>query len=131
MRPVERSSWQPGIVCVSLTHLDRLGQGVASNKAAREFNEMGTAFNAKDRAGGADPLAQQVQDTTWAATKVNQSLTLLDSNSVELGIGIGGEIGDLALEPLFLSFAATEQIDVWRTHRSLLSNDSEKQCLPE
>jgi hypothetical protein len=47
VRPVKGCARQPCLVCVSLADLN-LRQGVPSDEAARKFNKMGTAFNAKN-----------------------------------------------------------------------------------
>jgi hypothetical protein len=70
----------------------------------------------------ADALGKQVQDTPRAATEVDDMFAWPDPYLVELGVGIGREIGNLAFEPRLLSFGASKQIIVRLRHSTLLSS---------
>jgi hypothetical protein len=90
------------------------------DEAARQANEMGAPLDSEDRACRPDALAQQMQDSAGAATNVNDTFTRLNPDPIELCLGIGGKIGDLALEACLFSLAATEQIMVRLGHGVLL-----------
>jgi hypothetical protein len=67
----------------------------------------------------ADTLAKQVQDTPGAATEVDDKFAWPDPYFVELGVGVGRQIGNLAFEPRLLSFGASKQIIVRLRHSTL------------
>ena len=64
-------------------------------------------------------LAKQVQDTPRAAAEVDNMLACPDPYFVELDVGIGRQIGNLAFEPRLLSFGASKQIIVRLRHSTL------------
>ena len=115
MAAVERRAGQSRVVHIALADLD-LRHSVISNEAARLVNKMRASLDPNDRAGRADALAQEVQDASGTATKVNDTFARLDPYLLELRVRIWSQIGDLALESCLLRLAAPKQIVVWLRH---------------
>ena len=60
-----------------------------------------------------------MQDTPRAAAEVDDMFAWPDPYFVELGVGVGREIGNLAFEPRLLSFGPSKQIVVRLCHSTL------------
>jgi hypothetical protein len=116
VRAVERGTRQPRVVGVALPHLD-LRQTEVGREVSRELDEVRAAVEAKNVPGRTDPLAQQVKDSTRAASEVDHPLAGPYPGLRELRVGQRREIGDLSLEPKLFRLAAPEQVDIRLRHR--------------
>jgi hypothetical protein len=105
MGAVEGRARQSGVIGIAFAHLD-LGERVVPDETARQLGEMRTALDAEHGAFGSDVLTEEMQHTAWSAAKIDDTLAGLDTDPLEVCIGIRSKIGDLMLEANFLSLRA-------------------------
>ena len=115
MGTIEGLARQSGIIGIAFANLD-LRQRMVIDETAHQFDEMRAALDAEHRALRTDALAEKMQDTARPAAEIDHAPARLDADLLELRIGIGRQIGDLALEARFFAFGAPQEIGIRLRH---------------
>jgi hypothetical protein len=87
MGAIKGFAGQSGVVGVTFANLD-LFQSEVGYEMSRRFDEMSAAVDAENRTCRTDALAQEMQNSSRAASNIDDPLAGLDADFFQLGVGI-------------------------------------------